>query len=129
MTSITSCSIIENKKIEKSALGYLDAINKDDFAEAYKYSDNDTKKLIDILEEVYKSSNPDTVERTINNVNISILNVEVTSDSTANVEYRAHQDNVLIDDNVLTMKKVGNQWLVHQTKESCTSALLHDGAE
>ncbi|MBO7200720.1 MAG: DUF4878 domain-containing protein [Bacteroidales bacterium] len=129
MTSITSCSIIEKKKIEKSALGYLDAINKDDFAEAYKYSDNDTKKLIDILEEVYKSSNPDTVERTINNVNISILNVEVTSDSTANVEYRAHQDNVLIDDNVLTMKKVGNQWLVHQTKESCTSALLHDGAE
>ena len=129
VASITSCSIIEKKEIEKAAHGYLDAINKDNFAEAYKYSDNDTKKLIDILEEVCKSSNPDSTATAINNVNVSILYVEITSDSTANVGYQTRQDNVLIDDNVLTMNKVNDQWVVHQTKESCTSALLHDGAE
>ena len=85
VASITSCSIIEKKEIEKAAHGYLDAINKDNFAEAYKYSDNDTKKLIDILEEVCKSSNPDSTATAINNVNVSILYVEITSDSTANV--------------------------------------------
>lgn len=129
IASITSCSIIEKKKIEKVAHGYLYAINKDDFAEAYKYSDDETKKLIDILEEVYKSSNPDSIAPTISNVNVSILHVEITSDSTADVEYQTRQDNVLIDDNVLNMKKVNNQWLVHQTKESCTSALFQTDTE
>lgn len=125
----TSCSIMEKKEIETSALGYLEAVNKDDFAEAYKYSDDDTKELIDFLEEVYKSSNSDTSARTIDDINVSILHINITSDSTAEVSYQTHQNNVLIDDNVLQMKKVDDKWLVHQSKESCTSALFQNVEE
>ncbi len=125
----TSCSIMEKKEIETSALGYLEAVNKDDFAEAYKYSDDDTKELIDFLEEVYKSSNSDTSARTIDDINVSILHINITSDSTAEVGYQTHQNNVLIDDNVLSMKKIDDKWLVHQSKESCTSALFQNVEE
>ena len=127
-----SCNMMDKKEIETSVVGYLEAMISDNFGEAYKYSDNDTKELVSVMEQIYNISDTDnnmsyadTLSTTKEKkVDVTIIDINITSDTSAKVSYLAHLNNELIDSNVLEMRKVNNQWLVHQSKESSTSELF-----
>lgn len=127
-----SCNIMDKKEIETSVVGYLEAMISDNFGEAYRYSDNDTKELVSIMEQIYNipdtdnnMSYADTLSTAKEKkVDVTIIDINITSDTSAKVSYLAHLNNELIDSNVLEMRKVNNQWLVHQSKESSTSELF-----
>lgn len=127
-----SCNMMDKKEIETSVVGYLEAMISDNFGEAYKYSDNDTKELVSVIEQIYNISDTDnnmSYADTLSTakekkVDVTIIDINITSDTSAKVSYLAHLNNELIDSNVLEMRKVNNQWLVHQSKESCTSELF-----
>ena len=127
-----SCNMRDKKEIETSVVGYLEAMISDNFGEAYKYSDNDTKELVSVMEQIYNISDTDnnmsyadTLSTTKEKkVDVTIIDINITSDTSAKVSYLAHLNNELIDSNVLEMRKINNQWLVHQSKESSTSELF-----
>lgn len=127
-----SCNMMDKKEIETSVVGYLEAMISDNFGEAYKYSDNDTKELVSVMEQIYNISDTDnnmSYADTLSTakekkVDVTIIDINITSDTSAKVSYLAHLNNELIDSNVLEMRKVNNQWLVHQSKESSTSELF-----
>ena len=127
-----SCNMMDKKEIETSVVGYLEAMISDNFGEAYKYSDNDTKELVSVMEQIYNISDTDnnmSYADTLSTakekkVDVTIIEINITSDTSAKVSYLAHLNNELIDSNVLEMRKVNNQWLVHQSKESSTSELF-----
>ena len=127
-----SCDIMDKKEIEQSIVGYLEAMITDNFNEAYKYSDNDTKKLVNIMEQIYNisdkgdnmsyadTSHADKEKK----VDITVLHINIINDTSAEVSYNARLNNELIDSNVIEMRKVNDEWLVHQSKESSTSELF-----
>lgn len=127
-----SCNMMDKKEIETSVVGYLEAMISDNFGEAYKYSDNDTKELVSVMEQIYNISDTDnnmSYADTLSTakekkVDVTIIDINITSDTSAKVSYLAHLNNEFIDSNVLEMRKVNNQWLVHQSKESSTSELF-----
>ncbi len=127
-----SCNMMDKKEIETSVVGYLEAMISDNFGEAYKYSDNDTKELVSVMEQIYNISDTDnnmSYADTLSTakekkVDVTIIDINITSDTSAKVSYLAHLNNELIDSNVLEMRKVNIQWLVHQSKESSTSELF-----
>ena len=127
-----SCDIMDKKEIEQSIVGYLEAMITDNFNEAYKYSDNDTKELVNIMEQIYNisdkgdnmsyadTSHADKEKK----VDITVLHINIINDTSAEVSYNARLNNELIDSNVIEMRKVNDEWLVHQSKESSTSELF-----
>lgn len=127
-----SCDMMDKKEIEDSIVGYLEAMITDNFNEAYKYSDNDTKELVSIMEQIYNMSDKgdnmsyaDTLHTNKDKkVDITVLHINIINDTSAEVSYNARLNNELIDSNILEMRKVNNEWLVHQSKENSTSELF-----
>ena len=111
VVTILSCAKHEKSSIENVALKYLKAMNEDNFKEACNYADDESKKLITLLEKIHTEN----LSMEVNyNVNLTIVDIVMLNDTTAEVRYKETYGNNSIQYEVLPMKKVDNKWLVHK---------------
>lgn len=88
---ICSCSRIEQNRIKKEALGYINAMSNYDFEEARKYAAQETQDVTinyfqNVLDPMMTPADKENLKKNTP-ATIEIIKISQTSDTTAEVEY------------------------------------------
>ena len=131
---MTACNS-DKKQIQTVAVDYLRAINIDcDFNKAKEFATPETQELLTLLNQLFSPSDSSAMidlafKEKFANSTIDIIAIEMENDSTANVEYKiivkdkdGNIDTETLSEEdghgILLVKKVDDQWLAHQPKET-----------
>ena len=107
---LVSCSSNNPKAVAEK---FLKAVNKLDFTEAKKYCDEDTQKLLSLMESFSKDEDTKKAKEKASDDDFTITKVEENGDK-AKVYYKAKDSEKEVS---LDLKKVDGKWLVSVNKE------------
>ena len=107
---LVSCSQNTPKAVAEK---FLKAVNKLDFTEAKKYCDEDTQKLLSLMESFSKDEDSKKAKEKASDDDFTITKVEENGDK-AKVYYKAKDSEKEVS---LDLKKVDGKWLVSVNKE------------
>lgn len=108
-TLVTGCAS-DQKKIERAAYGYLDAMGNYRIDDAYDYATEETQsKTLDIIQQyIMPTTDMDYIRRN-SPATITITGIEMTDDTSAIVSF--HKTTPIQEqDGTLDMRKRNNQW-------------------
>lgn len=111
-TLLSGCAT-DQKRIEKAAYGYLDAMGNYRFDDAYDYATQETQtNTLDVIQQrIMPTTDMDYIHRNTP-AEITITGVTIIDDTTALVSF--HKSTPIQEqDGTLDMHKRGNRWLAH----------------